>query len=130
VCRPSPARDLCHQSLHMSFCVMNRRKDWSTSSTHPASQPASSHRLNAPLETSQKSQKLSFSGMSDGVLGFRVYRRLCWSSGAHPSAHRQGERGCQNLSDVSGQRRWLGFPWRTAAALSFWALSVILRRRS
>jgi len=68
--------------------------------------------------------------MSDGVLGFRVYRRLRWSSGAHPSAHRRGERGCQNLSDVSGQRRWLGFPWRTAAALSFWALSVILRRRS
>lgn len=40
----------------------------------------------------------------------RVYRRLCWSSGAHPSAHRRGERGCQNLSDVSGQERlvaWL-----------------------
>lgn len=50
----------------------------------------------------------------------RVYRRLCWSSGAHPSAHRRGERGCQNLSDVSGQRGWwLGFPRRTAAALSF-----------
>ena len=31
--------------------------------------PASSHRLNASLETSQKSQEFSISGMSDGVLG-------------------------------------------------------------
>lgn len=25
----------------------------------------------------------------------------------------------KNLSDVSGQRGWLGFPWRTATPLSF-----------